>query len=256
MKSIIDKKLQDKLSHAMFRPKGDIQITNKIIYHIPSIDEVYDIGFDKYMYIIGLMTSVGMDLPLILDELGEDFSTIDDFQLFCKYIAPIVDKECVDLLFPGLNLESSGYILDENGECLALVSDDNELIMNREIYDVIMFCLRFTHKRKRNNIIVRGNAAKEAYLEDAYYDSLANNTDDDGVPSFEDLISTMVNDPGFSYNYDTVYNMKIIHFLDAVYRSKQIHNANLLLSSGQSGFGVDLKKINQKELNRFAPLEI
>lgn len=255
MKSSINAELRAKLIHALFRPKEDIRLTDKVIFHVPTIEEVYNIGFEKYMQNVGLLTSVGMDLPLILDEMGEDFSTIDDFYLFCKYIAPSVSEDCANLLLPNLPLNTSGFVLDGNGECLALISNEKELLMTREIYDAIMFCLRFTHKRKRNDIIVRGVVAKEAYLEDAYYESLSKGTNDDDVPTFEDLISTMVNDSGFLYNYDTVFDMKIIHFLDAVYRSKQIHNTNLLLQSGYSGFGVDLKKINQKELNRFAPLE-
>lgn len=256
-KSTIKPEIVNKLSHELFRPKGDLVITNRITYHIPILDEVYDVGFDNYMGTISMLTSVGMDMPLILEELGEDFCTIDDFYLFCKYIAPSVDSKVVSLIFPGLNLESSHCFIDEEtNECLALLSEEGEILMTREIYDIVMFCLRFTHLRKRNDIVIKGYSAREAYLEDAWMErNIQQDAVDDDIPSFEDLISTMVNDPGFLQNYTTVFDMRINHFLDAVYRSKHIQNANLLLTSGYSGFGVDLKKINQKELNRFAKLD-
>lgn len=54
--------------------------------------------------------------------------------------------------------------------------------------------------KKRNDIILIGQTAKEAYLEDAWMDSMAKEDTNDDVPSLEDLLSAMVNDPGFLYN--------------------------------------------------------
>ena len=65
------------------------------------------------------------------------------------------------------------------------------------------------------------------------------------------LISTMTNMIGFGYNWTTVWDMKINAFMDAVQQVQHIKNADLLLSSGYSGFGIDLKKINKKEINYF-----
>lgn len=247
--------LQTKLSHAIFRAKSDIKITDKIVYHLPTVDEVYEFGFEKYMANVSLLTSVGMDLPLVLDELGEDFTKIDDFFLFCKYLIPSSDYDVTSLLFPNCSFSNTHFMLGENDECLALVSADQEILMTREIYEAVVQCLRASHMKKRNDIVLIGQSAKEAYLEDAWMDSMIKEDTNDDVPSLEDLLSTMVNDPGFLYNQTTVFDMKFVHFLDAVYRSNHVQNANLLLSSGYSGFGVDLKKINKKELNRFAKID-
>lgn len=65
------------------------------------------------------------------------------------------------------------------------------------------------------------------------------------------LISTMTNMVGFKYNWSTVWDMKINAFMDAVRQIQHIENAKLLLSSGYSGFGIDLKKVNKKEINYF-----
>ena len=37
--------------------------------------------------------------------------------------------------------------------------------------------------------------------------------------------------------------------MDAVQRIEKIKNANLLMQSGYSGFGIDLKKIDRESLN-------
>lgn len=258
-KSTTDPKILTQLSHDLFRAKKDIEITNRITFHIPTVDEIYELGFEKYMGTVSLMTSVGMDIPLILDELGEDFTTIDDFYLFSKYIAPSLETKYTSIIFPNVDFNDTfpyPYTDDEGKESIALISTSGELLMTQEIYEYTMYCLRYTHLKKRNNIILVGQSAKDAYLEDAYLETLIKeDQNNDDSPSFEDLISTMILDPGFPYNQDTVFDMKFTHFLISVQRSKQIHNADLLLSSGYSGFGVDLKKINQKELNRFAKLD-
>ena len=43
--------------------------------------------------------------------------------------------------------------------------------------------------------------------------------------------------------------MKIGAFMDAVGRISRIKNANLLLQSGYSAFGIDLKKVDNKQLD-------
>ena len=65
----------------------------------------------------------------------------------------------------------------------------------------------------------------------------------------KDLISAMVNSEGFKYNHSQVWDMKINAFMDSVKRISKIKNANLILQSGYSGFGVNLKEIDKKQIN-------
>ena len=49
--------------------------------------------------------------------------------------------------------------------------------------------------------------------------------------------------------------MKINAFMDSVKRIGKIKNAQLLLQSGYSGFGVNLKEINNKQLDWLGELD-
>lgn len=49
--------------------------------------------------------------------------------------------------------------------------------------------------------------------------------------------------------------MKINAFMDSVKRIGKIKNAQLLLQSGYSGFGVNLKEIDNKQLDWLGELE-
>ena len=49
--------------------------------------------------------------------------------------------------------------------------------------------------------------------------------------------------------------MKLYAFMDSVMRIKKIKNADLLLQSGYSGFGINIKKIDKNEINWLGELE-
>ena len=65
----------------------------------------------------------------------------------------------------------------------------------------------------------------------------------------------MVNSSGFKYTHTDVWDLKINAFMDSVKRIGKIKNAELLLQSGYSGFGISLKDINKKELDWLGELE-
>lgn len=65
----------------------------------------------------------------------------------------------------------------------------------------------------------------------------------------------MTNSEGFKYNHSDVWDMKINAFMDSVKRISKIKNANLLLQSGYSGFGVNLKEISNRQLDWLGDLD-
>ena len=65
----------------------------------------------------------------------------------------------------------------------------------------------------------------------------------------------MINCEGFKYNHTQVWDMKINAFMDSVKRIYKIKNAELLLQSGYSGFGISLKDVDKKQLNWLGELD-
>ena len=60
---------------------------------------------------------------------------------------------------------------------------------------------------------------------------------------------------GFKYNHAQIWDMKINAFLDSVKRISKIKNADLLLQSGYSSFGVNLKEISNDQINWLGELD-
>lgn len=71
----------------------------------------------------------------------------------------------------------------------------------------------------------------------------------------KNLISAMVNSEGFKYNHSQVWDMKINAFMDSVKRISKIKNSDLLLQSGYSGYGVNLKEVDKNQLDWIGELD-
>lgn len=69
------------------------------------------------------------------------------------------------------------------------------------------------------------------------------------------MISAMINSEGFKYNHEQVWNMKINAFMDSVKRIGKIKNAQLLLQSGYSGFGISFDDIDKKQIDWLGELD-
>ena len=140
-------------------------------------------------------------------------------------------------------------VREDNGE-IVLYDDISDILIDRSIYEIIVNYVRKAHNLKKNIERAMNETTKTVLIEEAkeqYEMSKTQKFKSRLLP----LISTMTNMIGFGYNWTTVWDMKINAFMDAVQQVQHIKNADLLLSSGYSGFGIDLKKINKKEINYF-----
>ena len=121
-------------------------------------------------------------------------------------------------------------------------------------YNIIVDYICKSHFIKRDFKQPANNSTKLALIEDAREE--ANQRKDKEYHSqLKNLISTMINSDGFKYNHDEVWNMKINAFMDSVKRISKIKNADLLLQSGYSGFGVNLKEISDKQIDWLGELD-
>lgn len=267
---------------------NDYVINDYIKIHQPSLDEIANYGQSKYFSMVRLLTSVGADLKWQLDEIGIDYTAISDFELFYGILIKNYTKEQTSILFG--NLDFSKFELyqnvDNNELCLVQVI---EKIINHEVkytgikriirkilrikpetykeklyekviidaftYELIVSYLRCTHGLKRNDQLPANESTKRVLIEDDKDEYLRNKDKEQDDTYLINLISAMVNSSGFKYNYENVWNMKIYAFLDSVKRISKIKNAELLLQSGYSGYGINLKDINNKQLDWLGELE-
>lgn len=128
-----------------------------------------------------------------------------------------------------------------------------EIRISEDTYLKVISCIRDMHGLKRDNRIAGTQSCRKAFIEDAKmeYDAKKN---EPRKSILLPMISTMVNIEGFKRNDTDIWDMNIFAFMDSVKRIGKIRNASLLLQSGYSGFGIDLKKIKKDEIDYMGEL--
>lgn len=226
--------------------RGEDYILNEhVSIHIPSLGEICDYGEDEYFSLIRQFTSTPTDMCFQLSDMGIDFTEITDYQLFSQLLAKTLSLEHTSLLFKDLDFQKAALKANPDGN---IVMDYGDWYIDECTYEIIADCLRSIHFFKKNVAIPANEATKEILIEDAREAALMQRS----APQHSlllNMVSTMVNTPGFKYNHHDVWDMKINAFMDSVMRIGKIKNADLLLQSGYSGFGINLKTVNKKELD-------
>ena len=235
----------------MYRGK-DIVVNDFISIRQPTIDEITDYGEINYYSMIHTLCSVGADLKWQLDDIGIDYTKISDFELFYSVLSKQFNKEQTQIIFGDvLDFQKMEIKFDNNLQENVLIQylDENEYIqIDRYVYSYMINILRKMHGIKRNDEIPGNEETRKILIEDAreaYEDNIGKKQKSFLMP----LVSALVNSEGFKRDDNSVFNMKIYSFMDSVARINRIKMADLLLTSGYSGFGIDLKKIDKNETN-------
>lgn len=227
-----------------------VKINDYITIRQPSVDEIIEYGDNKYYGMIYTLCSVGADLKWQLDDMGKDYTQIEDYELFYSVLARGFDVEKTKILFGDvIDFSKMQLMYNKHLEEVVMVQvfeDGSYLQIDRYAYTCIVSVLRQMHKIKRNDEMPGNEATRQVLIEDAR-DEYEQNKGKKPKAYLLPLISTLVVESGF--NRDFVLGLNINAFMDGVGRVSKIKNAELLLQSGYSGFGVDLKKLSKEETN-------
>lgn len=204
------------------------------------------------------LCSVGADLKWQLNDIEIDYTKISDYELFYSILSRGYSKEDTKILFGDiLDFSQMQIVYDNNIEdniMIQFLENGNQIRIDKFIYSSIVNILRKMHKFRRNDELPGNEATRQILIDDAR-DEYEENKNRPSKSYLLPLISTMVNSEGFKRDDITVFDMKIRAFMDSVARVGKIKNAELLLQSGYSGFGIDLKKIDKETLNYMGELD-
>ena len=230
----------------------NIKINDHITIRQPSLGEIAEYGESAYYGMVYSLCSVGADLKWQLDDMGVDYTQIEDFDLFSQVLSRGYDVNKTKILF-GETLDFTKMQLKfnkklEENVLIQVFENGTYIQIDRYVYTAIVDVLRKMHRLKRNNELPGNEATRQILIEDAR-DEYEENKGKPRKSYLQSLISSMVNSPGFKRDDTTDFDMKIYSFMASVARIGKIKNAELLLQSGYSGFGIDLKKIDKNETN-------
>ncbi len=224
----------------------EYKINDNICIKIPSVGEILEFGEGKYYGLISNLTSMPIDMLVELDDLGIDFTEINEYELFCL-LFPLLKTQDTSLIFGDLDLSNFvPAISEQNGE-LVMVDRENDITIDRAIYGQIAFTLRKIHHLEKNNRKPGNEEAKRYLLERARLKKKRSRKDVD-CSQLESLIVAMVNTEEFKYNFESVKSLSIYQFNESVRQIiKKVDFNNKMI--GVYAGTVNVKELNQDDLN-------
>ena len=234
----------------------DLVVSDHIVIHQPTLSEICDYGERNYYSMIYQLTSSPQSMKSQLWDIGIDYTEITPYQLFYNFLYKIYPQEKTSIIFGNLDLTKFQVMQRKDDESIVLCQYiDNDLVIIDEFtYNVIVDYLREVHNIEKDERMPANESTKMILIEDDR-DAIEINQRKEYHSQLKNLISSMINCEGFKYNHSQVWDMKINAFMDSVKRITKIKNANLLLQSGYSGFGINLKDVDKKQLNWLGELD-
>ena len=236
----------------------DFVVSKYIKIHQPSLSEICDYGEQEYYSMIYHLTATPQTMKVQLWDMEHriDYTKITPYELFYNILYRLFSKEKTSIIFGDLDFTKFQIMQrKDNGDILLCqFVNDGQVIIDEFTYNLIMDYLRKVHGVYKDEKIPANNTTKMILIEDAR-EEFERNKNKDYPSQLVNLISSMINSEGFKYNHSQVWDMKINAFMDSVKRISKIKNAELLLQSGYSGFGINLKDIDQKQLDWLGELK-
>lgn len=258
---------------------GDIQITPKITVIQPTLDQIERFGEKRYFNAVHTLTSVGADLKWQLWEFDRiDYTTIEDYDLFIKFISQIVSskkriynelmnnkdkyskelsslsKEDLDdmlvnplqLVLKDIDLADFIQCKSQKNDQIILYNTERDITIDRAVYFQIVDVVRKIHGFKRNNQMPANERTKMDLIEDAKDEAMAA-ASRPYKSILKPLISALTVKCGLCGD-DKIWNMNINMFFDNIKRASKIQDAQLLLQGAYSGF-ANLKGVDRTRLD-------
>lgn len=225
--------------------KKQYAINDSISVVIPTVGQILD-NEDAYYHLVSALTSMPIDLMVLLEDAGIDFTSINEYELFLL-LFPGIQSEDTHLLFGDLDLTKfKPAISDQNGK-IVLRDNSSGIVIDRLVHGQIAAVLRKIHHLEKNR---RKPANKEAkdYLLQRERDKLKRRKNRKEDSHLESLIVAMVNAEQYKYDYEGTRELSIYQFNESVRQViKKVDYDNKM--HGVYAGTIKIKDLSQDDLN-------
>lgn len=225
--------------------KQEYAINEHIRIQIPTVGEVLD-NEDDYYTMVTMLTAMPVDMMVQLDDIGVDFTAINEYELFLLLFNALKDKD-TSLIFGGLDLKPFRSAVNPQNNTIVLRNKETGVVIDRGIQGQIASVLRKIHNLKRNNRKPANQEAREYMLQRAR-EKMRRRSKRVNDSQLEELIVAMVNTEQFHYGFEGTRELSIYQFNESVRQViKKIDYDNRM--HGVYAGTVNAKELSQDDLN-------
>jgi hypothetical protein len=220
-------------------------INDRISVQIPTVGEILE-NEDQYYAMVTMVTAMPIDLMVQLDDVGIDFTTINEWELFLL-LFPNLQRYDTSLLFGDLDLRPfHTAINDQNGNVI-LVDPQTGIRIDRALHGEIADALRTIHHLKKDTRKPGNDAAKSYMIERARkkQQRKKKNRQDSQL---EGLIVAMVNAAEYHYGFAGTQELTIYQFNESVRQVIKKTDYDNRMHGVYAGT-VSVKDLKQEDLN-------
>ncbi len=229
--------------HLLFEKEYAINENIKIM--IPTVGDVLN-NEDEYYGLVSMITGTPYDFMVQLDDIGIDFTTINDYELFLLFFSAIKQMD-TSLIFGELDITNFEPVINPENEMVVLRNAKSGAIIDMGIHQKIAATLRKINHLERTNKHP-GNEEGKAYLLERNRKKLERRKKRKQESQLEGLIVALVCSEPFPYKYDEVRDMTIYQFNESVYQVIKKTDVNYKMHGLYSGT-ISSKDFKKDELN-------
>jgi len=220
-------------------------INEHIRIQIPTVGRIMD-DEENYYGMVSMLTAMPVDMMAQLDDVGIDFTQIDEYNLFLLLFRTLREKDA-SLIFGDLDLRAFEPAVNPQNETIVLRDGKTGVIIDRLIHARIAATLRRIHSLKKNIRKPANLTAKQYMLERARIEMRRNAKKE--IPSrMEELIVALVNTEQFGYGFEDVQDLTIYQFNESFRQVvKKIDYDNRM--HGVYAGTVSVRDLSQDDLN-------
>lgn len=224
---------------------SSIPVTEQISITVPTVGDILD-HEDDYYAMVSMLTAMPIDFMVQLDDMGVDFTTINDYELFLILFGTIREMD-TRLIFGDLDLKRFELAKHIESGMPVIYDEADDIVIDRVVQTKIATTLREIHHLEKD-VRKPGNQEAKEYLLERARKKLKRRKRRKEKSQLQQLIVAMVNTEQFKYDFRGVRDLTIYQFNESV---RQIQHK---IDYGNKMHGiyagtVDPKKINQDDLN-------
>lgn len=215
---------------------------SKLFIRIPTVREILEDEFTYYS-ILSSLTASPFQYMVQLDDLGIDFTTMTDYDLF-KMLFPIYAKSDLSILFGDINI--SDFKVYNRNNLSSLYSAHNGIEINEKVYNDLVNVIRRINLLNKVNF-KPGNKSAQKYLLEKERKKQKRNAKKKEVPYLGNLVIALVNTSEFPYDYDSCMDLSIYKFNQSFKQIQHKITFDNTMTGVYSGT-IDTSKLSDKNV--------
>lgn len=225
--------------------KKEYTINDLVHITIPTVGEILECE-DDYYSAVAMLTAMPIDMMVQLDDIGIDFTTINEYDLFLLLFRTLQQQD-MSMIFGKLDLKGFHTAVNEQNGNVVLLDTQSGAVIDRAIHAQIASALRMIHHIEKNNRKPANKEAKE-YMISRARDKMRRRRNRTSRSQLEDLIVAMVNTEQYHYGFEGTRELSIYQFNESVRQViKKIDYDNKM--HGVYSGTVSAKDLNKDDLN-------